>query len=459
MTKLSIEATKAIDKWAEKFNPAAGQALIDAAARSPYLSSQFNKFVGNGGQFEAPKGSAASAGVENGKTVINVGQQLASDYLSTPLKQDQLATVFAHEMGHALSPGGMTAGTVIPTQAVQSSHRAEGVALTSEMIVSYQLGLGENGKYSYSDSGVLKQTASGSIAETPGALAQQFKGEIALHDAAYLWTLESKDAQSLVNHEVSPLAQTYGVWSGKLEPSVAPKLTYDFGSSGSSSADYESTSTTTNAAGQVTKTVHTEVSHNDLGQQTRVETVTDASGTNQTIYNQAGDIVETVRAYLGADNVKHAIDSATSFLSLVKALQDGKPLPIAVAGVNTLATIQAGNGGASITLTGTQSVLGAASSLYSLQTAWSQGDVPGVFAAGASTLTYGATAYANVLGYSSVKAAAHAGAISAGAGNAVGGLQATEHQFNSNKLNTELRKKAKMIQKQATNDTHWARAA
>ena len=62
-------------------------------------------------------------------------------------------------------------------------------------------------------------------------------------------------------------------------------------------------------------------------------------------------------------------------------------------------------------------------------------------------------------GYSSVKAAAHTGAISTGVDNAVGGLQATEHQFNSNKRNTELRQEPKMLQKQAANDNRWARAA
>lgn len=176
MTNLSNEAASAIGRWARAFNPAAGQALIDAAARSPYLTSQFNEFVGKGGQFEAPEGSAASAGVENGTTVINTGQQLASDYLSTPLQQDQLATVFAHEMGHALSPGGMTTGTVIPTQAVQSSHRAEGVARTSDMTVSYQLKLSERGGFSYSDQGQLSPTS------TRGAMAAQVEVHAMKHE-------------------------------------------------------------------------------------------------------------------------------------------------------------------------------------------------------------------------------------------------------------------------------------
>ena len=148
MTTLSNKAIEAIGEWANQFNPAAGQALIDAAARSLYLSSQFNQFVANGGVLAAPTSDSASAErLDNGKIRINIGTQLANNYLDTPLARDQLATVFAHEMGHALSIGGMTTGTVIPTQAVEFSRRAEGVALTSEMIVSYQLGLGSNGQY------------------------------------------------------------------------------------------------------------------------------------------------------------------------------------------------------------------------------------------------------------------------------------------------------------------------
>lgn len=45
MTTLTDKAINAINNWADQFNPAAGQALIDAAGRSPYLTSQFNQFV------------------------------------------------------------------------------------------------------------------------------------------------------------------------------------------------------------------------------------------------------------------------------------------------------------------------------------------------------------------------------------------------------------------------------
>lgn len=221
MSTLSNKAIEAIGQWADQFNPAAGQALIDAAARSPYLTSQFNQFVATGGEFAAPAANLASAQrLDNGRIRINIGTQLASDYLGTPVAKDQLATVFAHEMGHALSPGGMPTSTVIPTKAVEMSRRAEGVALTSEMIVSYQLGLGSNGNYSYSDRRSLNQP--------PGALAQQFSQQISHeNDAVSLWTLDSTLAKSFVNYSVSPIAQTYGLWIGQAKTSVAPKLTYD----------------------------------------------------------------------------------------------------------------------------------------------------------------------------------------------------------------------------------------
>lgn len=54
MSNLSNIAVNRINEWSE-FNPAAGQALIDAAARSPYLASQFNQFFDNGGKLKAVK--------------------------------------------------------------------------------------------------------------------------------------------------------------------------------------------------------------------------------------------------------------------------------------------------------------------------------------------------------------------------------------------------------------------
>jgi hypothetical protein len=60
MTTLTTDAVDAIRGWARQFNSAAGQALIDAAARSPYLSSQFNPFVATGGKFAASDVNAAA---------------------------------------------------------------------------------------------------------------------------------------------------------------------------------------------------------------------------------------------------------------------------------------------------------------------------------------------------------------------------------------------------------------
>jgi len=173
------------------------------------------------------------------------------------------------------------------------------------------------------------------------------------------------------------------------------------------SADYQTSSTVTDADGKVVKSVTTEVSYNDAGEATRAEFVSDSSGTTKTVYDDAGAVVSEVRVQSGADNIGSAVGAATSFLSLIKAIESGKPLPIVVSGVNTLAAMQqATTGSVNTTLSGAQSVLGAAGSLYNLSAAWKQNDATGVFAAGASSLYYGGTAYANMLGYSSEVAGA-----------------------------------------------------
>jgi hypothetical protein len=70
MTSLTSKAIDAINKWASEFNPDAGQALIDAAARSPYLASQFNQFATTGGTFAAPTANSASAVRDVGTLVV-----------------------------------------------------------------------------------------------------------------------------------------------------------------------------------------------------------------------------------------------------------------------------------------------------------------------------------------------------------------------------------------------------
>lgn len=189
------------------------------------------------------------------------------------------------------------------------------------------------------------------------------------------------------------------------------------------SADYQTRSTVTDADGSVVRSVVSDISFNDLGEQTLEEYAIDAAGTVRTVYNNAGAAVSNSEVKSGANNLGYAAAAATSFLSLVQAIQAGKPLPMVVAGVNTLAALQAGTGSVNTTLAGAQSVLGAATSLYSLSVAWKQGDATGVLAAGASSLYYGGQAYAYMAGYTNLGAAAAGGAIGselAGALNTAG---------------------------------------
>jgi hypothetical protein len=119
MNTLTNKAQEEINKWGKSFNnPAAAQGLIDAASRSPYLRSQLDRFFANGGELRAPQTNSASAEREGGTLVLKVGAELANGYSTSALGLDQLATVFAHELGHALSPGGLGTGTLLQTQAV-----------------------------------------------------------------------------------------------------------------------------------------------------------------------------------------------------------------------------------------------------------------------------------------------------------------------------------------------------
>lgn len=154
------------------------------------------------------------------------------------------------------------------------------------------------------------------------------------------------------------------------------------------------------------------------------ETVTTATGTVKNTHDSDGVLVKAEKVEDGLANLNNAAGGIRDFLSLVKALQDGKPLPIVVAGVNMLSTLDKaatnGYGAYNLTLGGAANALGGINSLASLSAAWKQGDATGVFSAGASALYYGGTAYANMLGYANIGAAAAQGAVSTGVANAVG---------------------------------------
>ncbi len=90
------------------------------------------------------------------------------------------------------------------------------LALTSELIVAFQLGLGSTNGFSYSDNNQLKPR---------GTLSVEFTLMTDFADVS-TWTMNTQAALAAVSAK-SPLVEKFGGWSGKANSSVAPKLTYD----------------------------------------------------------------------------------------------------------------------------------------------------------------------------------------------------------------------------------------
>jgi hypothetical protein len=107
----------------------------------------------------------------------------------------------------------------------------------------------------------------------------------------------------------------------------------------------------------------------------------------------------------GAQILTQSVTSVIDALTLLKAIQTGEPLPIVVSGLrlaNDLTTL-ANNGIPYTNLNGAASLGSGILSLMSLNEALKQGDTLAAVTAGAQTVYFGATAYANFLGYTSDK--------------------------------------------------------
>ncbi len=130
----------------------------------------------------------------------------------------------------------------------------------------------------------------------------------------------------------------------------------------------------------------TEVFYDDNGEQSRIDTVTDGTGTMRNVYDNEGELFKTEQVSSGANSLAYAVGATASFLSLVKAIQTGKPLPIATTGVNTLVALQSINGHANTVLSGTGAALSTLTSLYSLQQSIKAHDTLGAFTAGAQAM-------------------------------------------------------------------------
>ncbi|MHB1098190.1 MAG: beta strand repeat-containing protein [Burkholderiales bacterium] len=116
-------------------------------------------------------------------------------------------------------------------------------------------------------------------------------------------------------------------------------------------------------------------------------TQTDASGNTQELYNSGTN---------GAQSLTQSLTSVADALTLLKAIQTGQPLPITVSGLRLASDIVPGN----TSLAGAANVGSGILSLMSLDNAFQRGDTVAAITAGAQAINFGATAYANYLGYS-----------------------------------------------------------
>ncbi|EJN10300.1 Ca2+-binding protein, RTX toxin [Herbaspirillum sp. YR522] len=92
----------------------------------------------------------------------------------------------------------------------------------------------------------------------------------------------------------------------------------------------------------------------------------------------------------GSANLPYALAATSNFLSLVQAIQSGKPLPILTAGVNTLVNMQQYAGEVNTTLSGAATALNTLSTLAFLQRSIRNGDALGTIYAGAQLTNIGA---------------------------------------------------------------------
>ncbi|OHD90882.1 hypothetical protein [Sulfuricurvum sp. RIFCSPLOWO2_12_FULL_43_24] len=143
-------STNALSKLATLGQSSKGyQAIVNAAARSPYFATMLNTYgekenysfaIGIPG-----KGTAAQYH-SNGKVVISIDPTWmpGSGYTNLDAtNQDVFATTIAHELAHALLPGGIK--DVVPNNSMLNAETNgithEGIAVTAEFKVATQLGL------------------------------------------------------------------------------------------------------------------------------------------------------------------------------------------------------------------------------------------------------------------------------------------------------------------------------
>ena len=162
----------------------------------------------------------------------------------------------------------------------------------------------------------------------------------------------------------------------------------------------------------------------DNGLQSRTETITSAINGSvvRNAYDTAGALYSSTPVSSGANNLARNVGTTLDFLSLIKAIQSGQPLPLVASGLRVANDLSNLSGAANLPLSGASNVASGILSLLSLDAALERGDTLGAVTAGAQAVTFGATAYANFAGVSATETSS-AIAQQFGASSALTGLE------------------------------------
>ncbi len=179
-------------------------AIISAAAKSPFFAGELNAFDVSDWKFVT--------GVVGGGISTDRTNKLITIDPNWNESGTHFATTLAHELGHALLPGGTSDSTFDPLQGIANARTNEGVALVAEYIVAKQLGLigGVYGNMHSDPNNIL----------TPG-LDGFTKG---IDVAGMLFG--SAAANSFTDQHSGQVISA-GAWNANNHPSTAPLLLYD----------------------------------------------------------------------------------------------------------------------------------------------------------------------------------------------------------------------------------------
>lgn len=219
MTALTVDAIRRITRWGEHDavkNTSAVQSLLDSAEQSSYFAGQLNAMAERGFEFKVGERGKGTKASRTNRTIF-IDPDAVDEYMQSSPRNLLLATLFAHEMGHMLSPGGSeeTLATS-PEDVKNSSHKNEGVAIGSEIIVGFQLRVSRYGMYTHSDNGQTGQPA-GDLTRIFESLAGKVDLEVLTFDSA------------LANQLIDPsghLVYSLGYHIGQGQPS-GMQITYD----------------------------------------------------------------------------------------------------------------------------------------------------------------------------------------------------------------------------------------